>query len=696
MITFKPQIENPRQHGDTEVGEQVESRIQALCKGRDEINAQLDTLPEETAEVKDIAKEILKGLHKRILQFQTNKFFVAVFGSLKAGKSTLINALVGRHVSPTGYGQETTLHCSIILKATKESPEGIYLHRDTSCGKRSENALRRTAVTLLDYFREMETLDAVAARGVERSRRYDFGGYDFSGKKDNLTAVLTEKDLSSHPNIVLVELRLDCRGQNDFLDQVALFDMPGLEGCVANADNDKVIQELGNVADYFIYVQSSVGALSEDGAKFIESIVNIQKKPMVTVFNKVMGKYWLSEEAQREEQENYEKSARDLLACRANIRRMDAYNVNAAQAWNAVDEDFRLESLSSDRYPAELPPEEKRRLLREESGIEKLTEHLLEVCRERVVPIQDRNADEKYIAWRRETLRSDGKLKEYLAQCEKDLGELKKAYAVCQGLFPQIANATYTFPNRVLSSQQLDADDYRRQITWDLREKTAKVLLEFAQRLAERGLSAVAYLPGQRFQIKYDQYQRWDREYGDLIKNTVERIAEHFQAAGLLFLQETANVLRAPLNGLEVPLDIPENGAFATALLDFPKNVDGFSFSHFLSYPELPKEYRKKKIKEPGVLATLWAWILKIITQSDHTPQQAYRDDLRRRVDDVCDQAFKRLEEDVETCQRTLHHAMRNDIDKIFSDLHGKIQKLKTRQDAAKKLEEWLEELPKE
>ena len=89
MITFKPQIEHPRQHGDTEVGEQVESRIQALCKGRDEINAQLDTLPEGTAEVKDIAKEILKGLHKRILQFQTNKFFVwliKVFGAFPVSR----------------------------------------------------------------------------------------------------------------------------------------------------------------------------------------------------------------------------------------------------------------------------------------------------------------------------------------------------------------------------------------------------------------------------------------------------------------------------------------------------------------------------------------------------------------------------------------------------------------------------------
>lgn len=117
MMTFKAQIEHPRPHGTTEAGKDVADFIQSLCKVRDEINARLDTFPEGSADVKDLTKEILKGLHKRILQFQTNKFFVAVFGSLKAGKSTLINALMGRHVNPTGYGQETTRHCSIILKA---------------------------------------------------------------------------------------------------------------------------------------------------------------------------------------------------------------------------------------------------------------------------------------------------------------------------------------------------------------------------------------------------------------------------------------------------------------------------------------------------------------------------------------------------------------------------------------------------
>ena len=50
-----------------------------------------------------------------------------MFGPLKAGKSTLTNLLAREYVSPTGFGMETTLRPSIILKSrTKEYSIDIY------------------------------------------------------------------------------------------------------------------------------------------------------------------------------------------------------------------------------------------------------------------------------------------------------------------------------------------------------------------------------------------------------------------------------------------------------------------------------------------------------------------------------------------------------------------------------------------
>ena len=61
--------------------------------------------------------------------FDTRRFFVVTIGALKAGKSTLINALTGSEVSPAGTGAETTKKCSIIMSADAEHPEGITLYR---------------------------------------------------------------------------------------------------------------------------------------------------------------------------------------------------------------------------------------------------------------------------------------------------------------------------------------------------------------------------------------------------------------------------------------------------------------------------------------------------------------------------------------------------------------------------------------
>ena len=76
--------------------------------------------------------EFLLQVEKDFLNCQrkldAKKYFVACFGALKAGKSTLMNALAEREVSPHGAG-ETTLHCSIILRADEKHPEGITLYR---------------------------------------------------------------------------------------------------------------------------------------------------------------------------------------------------------------------------------------------------------------------------------------------------------------------------------------------------------------------------------------------------------------------------------------------------------------------------------------------------------------------------------------------------------------------------------------
>ena len=66
----------------------------------------------------ETASSIRKELQPYLDAFESQAFFIVTFGMLKAGKSTLVNALVGnRNVSPVGHGCETTKRSSILFLA---------------------------------------------------------------------------------------------------------------------------------------------------------------------------------------------------------------------------------------------------------------------------------------------------------------------------------------------------------------------------------------------------------------------------------------------------------------------------------------------------------------------------------------------------------------------------------------------------
>src|SRR5437016_2934997 len=61
-------------------------------------------------------EEIRRSMDRARRQFDAKLFFVVIFGPLKAGKSTLMNALAGEYVSPTGFGKETTRRPSLVIR----------------------------------------------------------------------------------------------------------------------------------------------------------------------------------------------------------------------------------------------------------------------------------------------------------------------------------------------------------------------------------------------------------------------------------------------------------------------------------------------------------------------------------------------------------------------------------------------------
>jgi hypothetical protein len=130
--------------------------------------------------------------------FNTRRFVVVTIGALKAGKSTLINAMTGCNVSPAGTGAETTKKCSIILAADEEHPEGITLYRymntvasaDTS-PEEHLNKCKENTQTLMDYFKGVCEWNENEFRDFDK-KAYPLRGSDLDPKNimDNLEYIL--------------------------------------------------------------------------------------------------------------------------------------------------------------------------------------------------------------------------------------------------------------------------------------------------------------------------------------------------------------------------------------------------------------------------------------------------------------------------------------------------------------------------
>lgn len=393
-----------RQHKNPNIDKLVEQEEKILKK----YEVKKDQIAD--ADIRGFMTTLLHELDRNIRQFKTNRFFIAVFGALKAGKSTLINALAEHYTSPSGYGYETTLHCSLILCADEEHPEGIYLYQLTGNKKREETDRQEKARELLDYFRGLYDWEFISKGGNwERSERYLLNGHDLHPSKDNLEAVLTEAVLSRYPQLMLVEIRIKSEKDDNFLlKNIGILDMPGLDGSIANVKTDPIIAELPKAADYFLYVQSSIAAINSGARDYILSLIN-NSKEYIVVFNEIRAQYWLKSEVQSEVIEEQNNKAIGHLAKSLGVNPPRSFRINAAQAWDSKNRRFQVDKLM-DGFTLEK--------LYADSHIQELKNEIFKLCRNNVTEILDKNALSSLKEWIKATQDLEGfiKLQEEIKQ----------------------------------------------------------------------------------------------------------------------------------------------------------------------------------------------------------------------------------------------------------------------------------------
>ena len=197
----------------------------------------------------------LEGVERARREFDSKLFFAVIFGPVKSGKSTLVNSMTRQYVSPTKFAREGTRRTSIVLQS---ADPGIDQYFSERCFRMETEKARR------DFERVIECLRGVAteAEGLGNVRKES---HEFT--RENVETLLSG-DLSVEP--LLTVIRTPEFGS--LTPEVAILDVPGLDGKFSNARESPELYWILDKADLLLFVQSSFAPLNNETSGFLKDL----------------------------------------------------------------------------------------------------------------------------------------------------------------------------------------------------------------------------------------------------------------------------------------------------------------------------------------------------------------------------------------------------------------------------------------
>lgn len=301
-------------------------------------------------------RDAFEEVDRALRQFDSKLFFVVIFGPLKAGKSTLTNALAGEWVSPSGFGKETTRRPSIVI-AAEESGIDLYYSKDSETNdwlnnshrvykddldgekfSKMQDRVRRQFDEVADHIRGVRSIEEID-RVIERKAK--------ELNSANLEEVLTEQ-VAREPLITVIR----CKGGDFLKDGVAIVDMPGLDGRTSNWRCDPLHEWVINRAEFFFFVQSSVAALNAETAEFLREVINDKQKKRPTIWsiqNIFDAEHWRTEE-ERSQNAHMQKTEGDKrIEELLNFKPRSTEGINLKLAYDGKDHNNK-EWLEKSRF----------------------------------------------------------------------------------------------------------------------------------------------------------------------------------------------------------------------------------------------------------------------------------------------------------------------------------------------------------
>ena len=272
------------------------------AKKLESISKQLETLTTEFSAVlgNDEIKSNLIRLYRRSKEYKNGSFIMLVVGPVKSGKSTLVNLLAHRYVSPTDK-LECTIRPSIISCAESHEECSIEVY------------------TAKDENRKEEDLDLIIdkLRGIiedESEIREHLTKEVFPLNNDNINAYITPS-YNKGDNSIITSISTTGSKLLKSADSGKIFiaDMPGFDGNRVNLSNS-LYDAISKRVDLILFVHSSVSAFNVTSNEYLEKLREYNGTvPVFLIHNVFDANFWKNKETRLKDVERQSKNEYDEI-----------------------------------------------------------------------------------------------------------------------------------------------------------------------------------------------------------------------------------------------------------------------------------------------------------------------------------------------------------------------------------------------
>ncbi len=243
----------------------------------------------------------LRQLSRRSLEYKNGSFIMLVVGPVKSGKSTLVNLLAHRYVSPTDK-LECTVRPSIISNVPDEKDCKIEIYKSRLKGRKAED---------LDLIVD-ELRGIVSEQELEKYLEKDeYPNYSDDTVNNVISPSYNKEDRTIITSITTTGSKLL---EKDHVDggKIFLADMPGFDGNASNL-NDPLYDAISKRVDLILFVHSSVSAFNLTSASYLDKLHEYNEAvPVYLVHNIFDSTYWKNpaereQDTDRQVQKEYEE-----------------------------------------------------------------------------------------------------------------------------------------------------------------------------------------------------------------------------------------------------------------------------------------------------------------------------------------------------------------------------------------------------